>query len=150
TARRGDDRGGHPARPLARDLHAARRPDDARNGEAAPRRARPPGRAPRGGHLARRDDDPGDPGARAPGRARRVPERDPGGDGTVAGARRRPRVVPDVELEIVDDAALATEAAAGWITEAVDAGGHIGLSGGSGPRPAYERAGILRPDWGRV
>jgi 6-phosphogluconolactonase len=58
--------------------------------------------------------------------------------------------VADVELEILDDAALATEAAAGWIAAAVDAGGHIGLSGGSGPRPAYERAGILRPDWGRV
>ena len=33
----GDDRGGHPARPLARGLDAARRPDDARDGEAAAR-----------------------------------------------------------------------------------------------------------------
>jgi len=32
----------------------------------------------------------------------------------------------------------------------VDAGGHIGLSGGSGPRSAYERVGILRPDWSGV
>ena len=37
AARRGDDRGGPPARPLARDLDAARRPDDARHGEAAAR-----------------------------------------------------------------------------------------------------------------
>jgi 6-phosphogluconolactonase len=29
----------------------------------------------------------------------------------------------------------------------VEAGGHIGLSGGSGPRPAYERTAIIRPDW---
>ncbi len=32
----------------------------------------------------------------------------------------------------------------------MEAGGHIGLSGGSGPRPAYERVGILRPNWSRV
>ena len=32
----------------------------------------------------------------------------------------------------------------------MDAGGHIGLSGGSGPRPTYERVAILRPDWARV
>lgn len=56
----------------------------------------------------------------------------------------------DVELLVFDDAELAAEAAVSWIGEAVDAGGHIGLSGGSGPRPAYERAGALRPDWGRV
>ena len=36
--RGGHDRGGHPARPLARGLHAARRADDARHGEAAARR----------------------------------------------------------------------------------------------------------------
>jgi len=32
----------------------------------------------------------------------------------------------------------------------VDAGGHIGLSGGSGPRLAYERVAVLRPDWSGV
>jgi 6-phosphogluconolactonase len=32
----------------------------------------------------------------------------------------------------------------------VDGRGHIGLSGGSGPRPAYERVAILRPDWSGV
>ncbi len=55
-----------------------------------------------------------------------------------------------VELNVVDDATSAAEAAAVAITEAVEAGGHIGLSGGSGPRPAYERAAILQPDWSRV
>jgi 6-phosphogluconolactonase len=56
----------------------------------------------------------------------------------------------DVDLRIVDSADQAAEAAALLIAEAAGAGGHIGLSGGSGPRPAYERAGILRPDWGGV
>lgn len=56
----------------------------------------------------------------------------------------------NVELEVFEDVAAASEAAAGLIAETVDAGGHIGLSGGSGPRPAYERIAILRPDWARV
>ena len=56
----------------------------------------------------------------------------------------------DVDLRIVDTAEVAGEAAAALIAEAAGAGGHIGLSGGSGPRAAYERAGILRPDWSRV
>jgi 6-phosphogluconolactonase len=56
----------------------------------------------------------------------------------------------EVDLRIVDTAELAGEAAAALIAEAAGAGGHIGLSGGSGPRAAYERAGILRPDWSRV
>jgi 6-phosphogluconolactonase len=56
----------------------------------------------------------------------------------------------DVELVVFDDAAAATEAAAQRIAEAVGGGGHVGLSGGSGPRPAYERVAILRPDWGGV
>jgi 6-phosphogluconolactonase len=54
------------------------------------------------------------------------------------------------ELRIVDTAELAGDAAAAVIADVAAAGGHIGLSGGSGPRPAYERAGILRPDWGHV
>jgi 6-phosphogluconolactonase len=58
--------------------------------------------------------------------------------------------VTDVDLRIVDTADLASEAAAGLIADAAGAGGHVALSGGSGPRPAYERAGILRPDWSRV
>jgi 6-phosphogluconolactonase len=56
----------------------------------------------------------------------------------------------DVQLEVFEDAGAAVEAAAGWIGESVDAGGHIALSGGSSPRPAYERVAILRPDWTRV
>ena len=80
---------------------------------------------------------------------RRVPERDPGGDGALAGARRGRRLNP-VDLRIVDTSEEAGEAAAQLIAEAAGAGGHIGVSGGSGPRPAYERAGILRPDWSAV
>ena len=56
----------------------------------------------------------------------------------------------DVDLRIVDTAELAGEAAAALIADAAAAGGHVALSGGSGPRPAYERVGILRPDWSRV
>jgi 6-phosphogluconolactonase len=56
----------------------------------------------------------------------------------------------DVELEVVEDAASASEAAAAKIAEAVHTGGHVGLSGGSSPRAAYERVAILRPDWGRA
>ena len=55
-----------------------------------------------------------------------------------------------VDLRVVGTAEEAAEAAARLIAEAASAGGHIGVSGGSGPRPAYERAGILRPDWGGV
>ena len=48
------------------------------------------GRTTRGGYVAGRHDDPGDPRTRAGRRARRVPERDPGGDGPLArtGERR--------------------------------------------------------------
>src|SRR5215203_3402592 len=86
-ARRGDDRSRDPARSLARDLDAARRADDARDRKAAARPRHAPGRAARDGHLARRHDDRRDPGAGAGGRPRRLPERDPGGDGPVARAR---------------------------------------------------------------
>jgi 6-phosphogluconolactonase len=58
--------------------------------------------------------------------------------------------VTDVELEVFEDAAGASEAAAARIAETVDAGGHIGLSGGSGPRPTYERVATLRPNWAPV
>jgi 6-phosphogluconolactonase len=47
-------------------------------------------------------------------------------------------------------AELAGEAVAALIAEAAGSGGHVALSGGSSPRPAYERAGVLRPDWSRV
>ena len=55
-----------------------------------------------------------------------------------------------VDLRVVETAEEAAEAAAQLIAEAAGTGGHIALSGGSGPRPAYERAGILRPDWSSV
>jgi 6-phosphogluconolactonase len=58
--------------------------------------------------------------------------------------------VNDVDLRIVDTAELAGEAAAALIADAAGSGGHVALSGGSSPRPAYERAGVLRPDWGRA
>jgi len=58
--------------------------------------------------------------------------------------------VSDAELRIVDTADEAGEGIAGMLADAAAAGGHVGLSGGSGPRAAYERAGILRPDWSRV
>jgi 6-phosphogluconolactonase len=54
------------------------------------------------------------------------------------------------DVRIVDSAELAGEAAAALIADAARLGGHIALSGGSSPRPAYERAGILRADWGGV
>jgi 6-phosphogluconolactonase len=53
----------------------------------------------------------------------------------------------EVDLRVVDDPA---EEAAVLIAEAAGSGGHIGLSGGSGPRPTYERAGVLCPDWSRI
>lgn len=53
----------------------------------------------------------------------------------------------DLDLRVVDDPA---EQAAALIAEAATAGGHIGLSGGSGPRQAYERAGVLCANWSRV
>ena len=55
-----------------------------------------------------------------------------------------------VELVVLADAEAAGEAAAERIAAAVDAGGHIGLSGGKGPRAAYQRAAVLRPDWSGV
>ncbi len=55
-----------------------------------------------------------------------------------------------VDFRTVDTADAAAEEAAALIAAAAGAGGHIGLSGGSGPRPAYERAGVLQADWGKV
>jgi 6-phosphogluconolactonase len=55
--------------------------------------------------------------------------------------------IAEVDLRVLDD---PVEEAAVLIAAAAGAGGHIGLSGGSGPRPAYERAGVLRSDWSRV
>ncbi len=56
----------------------------------------------------------------------------------------------DVELIVVGDAEQAAEEVAERIATAVATGGHVALSGGSSPRPAYERAAILAPDWRRT
>jgi 6-phosphogluconolactonase len=52
--------------------------------------------------------------------------------------------VSDVEIEVLDDPAGEL---ARLLVEAVRAGGSIGLSGGSSPRPAYEQAAAQQPDW---
>ena len=53
----------------------------------------------------------------------------------------------DVELVVSDD---PVRLAAERLAAAVRRGGHIALSGGSTPRPAYELAATLEPSWGRV
>jgi 6-phosphogluconolactonase len=52
-----------------------------------------------------------------------------------------------VELEVRESPAEAAEAAARVLAEST---GHIALSGGSTPRPAYELAAALKPDWSAV
>ena len=56
----------------------------------------------------------------------------------------------DVELRVSASAAQAVREAADLLAEAAGRGGHIALSGGSTPRPAYETAARLTPDWSRV
>jgi 6-phosphogluconolactonase len=56
----------------------------------------------------------------------------------------------EVEVLVVDDAREAADTAAALIAEAIDPGGHVGLSGGSSPRATYERIAVLRPDWSGV
>jgi 6-phosphogluconolactonase len=58
--------------------------------------------------------------------------------------------VSEVDLQVVADAEEAAEATARLIADAARTGGHIALSGGSGPRLAYERSGVLQPDWSGV
>jgi 6-phosphogluconolactonase len=70
---------------------------------------------------------------------------------TKTGQDRRARSMnPDVELQVFEDAELAAEAAARLVADCARAGGNIALSGGSSPRPAYERAAVLQADWHRV
>ena len=73
------------------------------------RRADASGGAARDGDVPRRDHDPSDPGAGAVRRARGLPQRDPGRDGTVEGTRRGTGVGPisSVGLVTVDDVAKA-------------------------------------------
>ena len=56
----------------------------------------------------------------------------------------------DVELVVVASAEEAAQRTAELLARAAGAGGHIALSGGSGPERAYELASELEPDWSRV
>ena len=53
----------------------------------------------------------------------------------------------EVEIRVAGSAAEAEKEAAKLLAHRVELGGHIALSGGSTPRPAYEWAARLRPDW---
>ena len=52
-----------------------------------------------------------------------------------------------IELVVARDAADAARRAAELLVAAARRGGHLALSGGSTPRPAYELAAELEPDW---
>jgi 6-phosphogluconolactonase len=56
----------------------------------------------------------------------------------------------DIELRIAASAAESAREAAELLAERARLGGHVALSGGSTPRPAYELAARLEPDWSRV
>ena len=56
----------------------------------------------------------------------------------------------DVEIVVADDADEAARRAGELLAEAASQGAHIALSGGSSPRPAYERAAFLQPDWSKA
>ncbi len=56
----------------------------------------------------------------------------------------------DIELRVAASAAEAAREAAELLAAQARLGGHIALSGGSTPRPAYEAAARLAPDWSRV
>jgi 6-phosphogluconolactonase len=58
--------------------------------------------------------------------------------------------VSEVELRVLDTPEEAREAAAEQLAAAAREGGHIALSGGTAPGPAYARAAELQPDWGRT
>ena len=55
-----------------------------------------------------------------------------------------------MELRISASADAARRGAAELLAEAASRGGHVALSGGSTPGPAYELAARLQPDWGRT
>jgi 6-phosphogluconolactonase len=56
----------------------------------------------------------------------------------------------DVEIRVSGSAAEAEREAAELLARRAEPGGHIALSGGSTPRPAYEAAARLQPDWSRT
>lgn len=55
-----------------------------------------------------------------------------------------------LELRVSADAETACRGAGELLARMTERGGHIALSGGSTPRPAYEAAARLAPDWSRV
>jgi 6-phosphogluconolactonase len=58
--------------------------------------------------------------------------------------------VSTVDIRVFETADEAREAAAVELVEAVRAGAHIALSGGSTPGPVYSRAARIELDWGRT
>ena len=55
-----------------------------------------------------------------------------------------------VRLEVVPDGEAAARFVAERLAEAARTGGHVVLTGGETPRPAYEIAAELQPDWSRT
>lgn len=56
----------------------------------------------------------------------------------------------EVELRVADGVEEAARLVAAELARAASEGGHVAVSGGSNPRPAYELAPMLATDWGRV
>jgi 6-phosphogluconolactonase len=56
----------------------------------------------------------------------------------------------EVELRVSASADAARRGAAELLADAAARGGHIALSGGTTPGPAYEAAAQLEPDWSRT
>ncbi|HEU6444955.1 MAG TPA: 6-phosphogluconolactonase [Gaiellaceae bacterium] len=56
----------------------------------------------------------------------------------------------EVELRVSGSAAEAEREAAELLARQAALGGHVALSGGTTPRPAYEAAARLEPDWSRT
>ena len=56
----------------------------------------------------------------------------------------------DVELRVAADPSQAAELVAEMLAAAARQGGHVAVSGGSTPRPAYARAAEIEPDWSAV
>ncbi|MDP9490902.1 MAG: 6-phosphogluconolactonase [Actinomycetota bacterium] len=56
----------------------------------------------------------------------------------------------NVEIRVSASAEAASREAAELLAGSTVRGGHVALSGGSTPRPAYEAAARLAPDWSRV
>jgi 6-phosphogluconolactonase len=56
----------------------------------------------------------------------------------------------DVEIRVAVDAGEAAEIVARELVDAAAQGGHVAVSGGSSPGPAYELAADIAPDWSGV